>query len=146
MTCSSRTAPYKQILLLTSNSAVSMPGPSAVFHIRCILLFNQYSETNMMQFLFNLLRIKVLYMFRTWVAHPQEVLRKRPFVYGTDVWFHYIDTLWCMVNKSLKMIFNLWVNLNVSTLQETGKLYCTHCNMAVHNTHCTWSMLAIRAV
>jgi hypothetical protein len=35
---------------------------------------SQYSETNVMYFLFNLLRIKGLYMFP---AHRQEVLHKR---------------------------------------------------------------------
>jgi hypothetical protein len=39
----------------------------------CIIVY-QYSETNMMHFLFNLLRIKGLYMFRALLAHPQEVL------------------------------------------------------------------------
>jgi hypothetical protein len=34
---------------------------------------HQYSETNVMRFLFNLLRIKGLYMFRALLAHPQEV-------------------------------------------------------------------------
>jgi hypothetical protein len=33
----------------------------------------QYSETNVMHFLFSLLRIKGLYMFRVLVAHPQEM-------------------------------------------------------------------------
>jgi hypothetical protein len=42
---------------------------------------HQYSETNMMQFLCNLLRIKGLYMFRTLLAHPQEALHKRQLVY-----------------------------------------------------------------
>jgi hypothetical protein len=32
-------------------------------------------------FLFNLLRIKSLYMFRTLLAHPQDALHKRHFVY-----------------------------------------------------------------
>jgi hypothetical protein len=41
----------------------------------------KYSETNMMHFLFNLLRIKGLYMFRTLVAHPQEVPQKQRLVY-----------------------------------------------------------------
>jgi hypothetical protein len=34
----------------------------------------QYSETNVMHFLFSLLRIKDLYMFRALLAHPQEIL------------------------------------------------------------------------
>jgi hypothetical protein len=37
---------------------------------------NQYSETNVMHFLFNLLRIKGLYMFRALLAHPHEVRNK----------------------------------------------------------------------
>jgi hypothetical protein len=46
---------------------------------------NQYNETNMMQFLFNLLRIKSLYMFRPLPAHPQEVLPKRHLLYCMHV-------------------------------------------------------------
>jgi hypothetical protein len=36
----------------------------------------RYSETNVMHFLFSLLRIKGLYMFRALLAHPQETLPK----------------------------------------------------------------------
>jgi hypothetical protein len=46
---------------------------------------SQYSETNVMHFLFNLLRIKGLYMFRTLLAHPQEALHKRLLVYRVRV-------------------------------------------------------------
>jgi hypothetical protein len=35
---------------------------------------HQYSKTNVMHFLFNLVRIKDLYMFRELLAHPQEAL------------------------------------------------------------------------
>jgi hypothetical protein len=38
---------------------------------------HQYNETIMMHFLFNLLRIKGLYMFRALLSHPQEALHKR---------------------------------------------------------------------
>jgi hypothetical protein len=41
----------------------------------------QYSETNVMHFLFNLLSIKGLYMFRALLAHPQEALHKPHLVY-----------------------------------------------------------------
>jgi hypothetical protein len=44
------------------------------------MIFYQYSETNVMHFLFNLLRIKGLYMFRALLAHPQEALHKRHLV------------------------------------------------------------------
>jgi hypothetical protein len=45
------------------------------------IIVYQYSETNVMHFLFNLLRIKGFYMFRALLAHPQEVLNKRYLVY-----------------------------------------------------------------
>jgi hypothetical protein len=41
----------------------------------------QDNETNVMHFLFSLLRIKGLYMFRALLAHPQEALQKQYLVY-----------------------------------------------------------------
>jgi hypothetical protein len=40
----------------------------------CIIV-HQYSETNVMHFLFSLLRINGIYMFRALLAHPQEALQ-----------------------------------------------------------------------
>jgi hypothetical protein len=69
---------------------------------------DQYSETNVMDFLFSLLRIKGFYVFRALHAHLQEALRKRHLVYcvrvmsvgctrigveSTSRWFHYTGTL-----------------------------------------------------
>jgi hypothetical protein len=45
----------------------------------------QYSETNVMNFLFNLFRIKCLYIFRELLAHLQEALHKRNLVYCVHV-------------------------------------------------------------
>jgi hypothetical protein len=45
----------------------------------------QYSETNVMYFLFSLLRIKGLYMFRTLLVHPQEALHRQHLVYCVRV-------------------------------------------------------------
>jgi hypothetical protein len=45
----------------------------------CIIVY-QYSETNVMRFLFSLLRTKGLYMFRALLAYPQEALQKRHLV------------------------------------------------------------------
>jgi hypothetical protein len=42
---------------------------------------NHDSETNVMHFLFNLLRIQGLHMLRASLAHPQEVLHKRRLLY-----------------------------------------------------------------
>jgi hypothetical protein len=48
-------------------------------------LYNQYSKTNVMHFLFNLFRIKGLYMFRALLDHLKEALHKRHLVYGVRV-------------------------------------------------------------
>jgi hypothetical protein len=45
----------------------------------------QYSETNVMLFLFSLLRIKGLYMFRAFLAYPQEEVHKQHTVYCVRV-------------------------------------------------------------
>jgi hypothetical protein len=50
----------------------------------CIAVY-QYSETNVMHFLFNLLRIRGLYIFRTLLSYPQEALHKRHLVYFVHV-------------------------------------------------------------
>jgi hypothetical protein len=44
-------------------------------------IINRCSEINVMHFLFSLLRIKGLYMFRTLLADAQEALHKRHLVY-----------------------------------------------------------------
>jgi hypothetical protein len=54
----------------------------------------QYSETKVMHFLFNLLRIKGLYMFRALLAHPQEVLHQRHLVYCVSVMS--VGCTWCI--------------------------------------------------
>jgi hypothetical protein len=40
-------------------------------------IISQYSKTNVMHYLFNLLRIKALYMFRALLANLQEALHKQ---------------------------------------------------------------------
>jgi hypothetical protein len=55
-------------------------GGSLMFCWPCIVV-HQYSEINVMHVLFNLLRIKGLYMFRALLAHPQEALHKEHLVY-----------------------------------------------------------------
>jgi hypothetical protein len=49
------------------------------------IIVYQYNETNVRHFLFSLLRIKGLYMFRALLAHPQEALHKRQLVYSACV-------------------------------------------------------------
>jgi hypothetical protein len=53
---------------------------SCVFCFPCIIQC-QYSATNMLHFLFSLLRIKGLYMFRALLAHPREMMHKRHLLY-----------------------------------------------------------------
>jgi hypothetical protein len=50
-----------------------------------VLLTVHHSETNVMHFLFNLLRIKGLYMFRASLAHSQEAFHKHHLVYCVRV-------------------------------------------------------------
>jgi hypothetical protein len=50
----------------------------------CIIVY-QYIETNVIHFLFNLLRIKGLYMFWALLAHPQKALPKHHLVYCVRV-------------------------------------------------------------
>jgi hypothetical protein len=45
------------------------------------IIIYQYNETNVMYLSFDLLRIKVLYIFRALFAHPQEALHKRHLIY-----------------------------------------------------------------
>jgi hypothetical protein len=42
---------------------------------------HQYSETNVMYFLFNLLRINGIYMLQALLTQPQEALYKQHLVY-----------------------------------------------------------------
>jgi hypothetical protein len=61
-------------------------------------LKHQYSETKLMSFFFNLLRIKGLYMFRALLAHLQEALHKRRLIYCVlvmSVGYTRIEASWC---------------------------------------------------
>jgi hypothetical protein len=72
----------------------------------------QYSETNVMHFLFNLLRIKGLYMFRALLAHPQEALHKRHLVYCVRVkvsWLHQDSTPVLVQPTDIDGISRLWI-------------------------------------
>jgi hypothetical protein len=61
-------------------------------------MLHQYSETNVMHILFNLLRIKGLSMFRALLAHPQEALKSDTF---------YIACVLCqLAAPGLKFHFN----------------------------------------
>jgi hypothetical protein len=64
-----------------------------------------------MHFLFNLLRIKGLYMFPALLAHPQEVLHKRHWVYCASV-----VSVGCTITASVKnidtpMLTRVWQEL-----------------------------------
>jgi hypothetical protein len=74
---------------------MALAGKISPFYCRCIhtvqnVCQDQYSETNVMHFLFGLLRIKDLYMFRALLVHPQQALLKRHLVYCVRYvsWLH----------------------------------------------------------
>jgi hypothetical protein len=74
----------EKILLKISNACHvvrSMYHFSSMTVINMICFAYQYSETNVMHFLFNLLRTKGPFMFRALLAHPQEQLHNWNLVY-----------------------------------------------------------------
>jgi hypothetical protein len=63
-----------------------------------LLYLYQYSKTSVMHFLFSLVRIKGLYVFRALLAHPQEALQ-------CGTW--YIACVLCqLAAPGLKLRFN----------------------------------------
>jgi hypothetical protein len=67
---------------ITSDCTETGSEASLVYSVGCLASFvhmvvDQYSETNVMHILFNLLRIRGLYMFRALLVHPQEALHKQ---------------------------------------------------------------------
>jgi hypothetical protein len=67
------------VIFIHMNPFHAFPKSFSKIHV------NQYSETNVMHFLFNLLRIMGLYMFWALLTHPQEALHKRHLVYCVRV-------------------------------------------------------------
>jgi hypothetical protein len=57
------------------SSSVSYEIP--ISNLELCICYIHYTETNLINFLFNLLRIKGFYMFRGLLVHPQEALHKR---------------------------------------------------------------------
>jgi hypothetical protein len=77
---------FKWLLSLTSTPPIHCRHFSSLHTYYLIhQFFPQYSETNVMHFLFSLLRIMGLYMLRALLAHPQEALNKRHLVYCVRV-------------------------------------------------------------
>jgi hypothetical protein len=66
--------------LICAHWPVCLPGILRIYLITDSYAY-QYTETNTTHFLFNLLRINDLYMFRALLPHTQEALHKRHFVY-----------------------------------------------------------------
>jgi hypothetical protein len=70
--------------MLNNGCFVTCTGlASTIIYVGAIVY--QYSESNVMHFLFSLLRINGLYMFRALLSHPQEVVHKRHLVYCVRV-------------------------------------------------------------
>jgi hypothetical protein len=76
----SELAQIKRTHIHTFSTKVTCATGDIIFYWPCITVY-QYSESNAMHFLFNLLRIKGLYMFRALLAHPQEVPHKQHLIY-----------------------------------------------------------------
>jgi hypothetical protein len=100
-------------------------SPSYVFCWPCSIVY-QYSETNVMHFLFSLLWIKGLCMFRALLAHPQVALHKRHLVWikitnectSTCVVFYYPNMFRTVaIFRGLNVPFKLLTYQNLSIKQ-----------------------------
>jgi hypothetical protein len=89
-------APFKHSAVRLLDAIVVRSGKNGVsvvrgkslqtfVRVRSTKTLHQYIETNVMHFLFSLLRIKGLYMFRALLAHPQEALYKQNLIYYVHV-------------------------------------------------------------
>jgi hypothetical protein len=77
----------------------------------CIIV-RQDRETNMMHFMFSLLRINGRYMFRALFAHPQEALHKRHLIYCV-----------CVLSVGCTRVQSVATPLDEQVLLETCRLH-----------------------
>jgi hypothetical protein len=116
---------------------------------------HQYSESNVMHILSNLLRINGLYMFRALLAYRQEAIHKRYLLWyiacvlyhlaapglklnfnpGALRWFHCTDVI-CTVNKILRI--NV---VNKISLITKYYLYMLECKLPVIYTY--WKLVRL---
>jgi hypothetical protein len=74
----------------------------------------QYSEPNVMHFLFRLLKIKGLDMFRALLTHSQEVLYKRDLRACYASWLH----PWCLEARIIAAMKNIDASMLTRVWQE----------------------------
>jgi hypothetical protein len=72
--------------IICSSSVGVTQAAFGILRVCYVSWLHQHSETNVMHFLFNLLRIKGLYMFRTLHACLQEAINKRHLVLQLQPW------------------------------------------------------------
>jgi hypothetical protein len=82
----------------------------------CVIVY-QYSDTNVMHFLFNLLRINSFYMFRALQAQPQDVLHKRQLVYCVRV----MSVGWTMLVQPTDITRTQYTKFNCAAFPEDEK-------------------------
>jgi hypothetical protein len=101
------------------------------FSLNSLLLYTTSVQWNqVMHFLFSLLRIKGLYMFRALLTHPQEVLDKRHLVYCmrvmsvgcTRVGLELIQS--CVLVNIRRVVFDSTYLLNFEITQRYGQYKC----------------------
>jgi hypothetical protein len=98
------------------------------------IFYIQYSETNVMNFLFNLLRIKSPYMFRALPAHLQKALHKQQLVYCVRVRSVGFYQDWSSWSSTPNLVANNWHNTHARTqtyiYTDTVSRY-THCALCL---------------
>jgi hypothetical protein len=80
--------------------------PFKMFSCWKLLKLYQYSETNVMHFLFSLLRIKGLYMFWASLTHPHEGPHERNLVYCMHV--IWVGCTWCIQYTKCHFCYTSW--------------------------------------
>jgi hypothetical protein len=93
----------------------------------------QYSETNVLHFLFSLLRIKGLYMLRALLNHPHDSLHKRHFVFCVHVMS--VGCTWCSNptglapgDEQVMLVHHVGFTIVISVMLDVNvmkfKIYC----------------------
>jgi hypothetical protein len=95
----------------------------------CVTVY-QYSETNVMHFLFNWLEIKSLYMFRAILTHLQEVLHRRHLVY-----FVRVVSVGCTAAN--------WQHTRSTSIPSAS--VCSRCDTGCCDTVCSYLQVHLRS-
>jgi hypothetical protein len=111
----------------------------------------QYNETNVMQFSFDLWRIKGLYMFRALIAHPQEVAALQPCHSQLTLYARNIPNAVCVAppddeQVKLETCRGLWFSINCMKIASLWFHYTDVKSSCLHNRHVIHTAIFVKFV